>query len=150
MNGSLKLGFGCCCLVGVIISVVIGIAVGLLFAFGFIPNIVTSVWIAFGLSVFTLIVLITAMLVAACCESDALKKCLRKNVLCLLVGIIGTLVTALVALSITLITSSIIVAIIMGLGAFFASLMLIALISFILCVVGNLCSFGRFVISGKE
>lgn len=138
-----------CCLIGVVISIIVGIIIGILFAFGFIPNIVTAVWIAFGFAVLTLIFLVVAVFLAVYTESKILIKCLKRNISCLLVGIIGTLIFALAALSIVLNPAFVTVVILIGLGAFFTSLMLILLICFILCIVDKLC-FGHFIVCGKE
>jgi len=138
-----------CCIIGILIGLIIGIIIGVLFAFGYIPYITTAVWIAFGLAALSLIIIVAAVLLAVSTNSKLLAKCLKHNITCLIVGTLGTLISALAALSIELNTAYLSVAILIGIGAFFTSLMLIALIIFILCIVDNLCC-DRIFFSGKE
>jgi len=126
-----------CGIIAVPIAIVVGIIIGILFAFGFIPGIVTATWIAFGIGVLSLIILVTAILVAVSADSCILFTCLMQNICCLLAGIWGTIISALAGLSIVL-TPSILVAILVGIGAFFLSLLITSLILFILCIVGKL------------
>lgn len=119
---------------GVQLALVFGAVVGILFAFGLIPGIVTAAWIAFGLAVLLLIFLIAALLTVSD-RSRILCKCLRKNICCLLIGIIGSIILTIIALSIVLIPTVTLIAAIVALAAFFFALMIIGLISFICCIV---------------
>jgi len=133
----------CCCnacsCIGIIISILLATIVGVLFAFGLIPAIVVSAWIAFGIGVFVLIVLIAGLYLAAVNPRSALSKCLCQNAICMLIGSIGTIVTALAGLSILLIIC-IPVIVLVAVGAFFLSLLLQSLICFIICLVKKMCS----------
>lgn len=129
---SFACGFG-----AILISIIIGIIIGVLYAFGYIPGIRIAVWIAFGLGVLGLIILVTGILAGVSAKSKALMKCLQLNVYCLLAGIWGTILSGLAALSIVL-NPSILIAILIGIGGFFFSLMVIALILTTLCVVTEL------------
>jgi len=122
----------------VILSIIIGVIIGVLFAFGYIPGVVTAVWIAFGLGVLGLVILAIAIFVGVSTRYKALIKCLQLNINCLLVGIWGTIITGLAALSIVLTPGSVLIAILIGIGAFFLSLLIISLILFTLCVVYEL------------
>jgi len=133
-----RYNFSACGFVGIPVSIVIGIIVGILFAFEFIPGIETAAWIAFGLGVLGLIILVAAVFVAVSTESRALTRCLQLNVNCLLTGIWGTILSGLAALSIELTPGSILIAVLVGIGAFFFSLMIVSLILFILYVVFKL------------
>ena len=84
-----------CSCISYIISLVLAIIVGVLFYFNYIQNIVTSVWIAFGLGVLNMIFLVVMILFASLNERSALSKCLNKKGTCYLVGIIGTIIFTL-------------------------------------------------------
>lgn len=132
-----KCGSTGCGILGVVLSIIFGVVIGLLFSLGFIPFIVTAAWISFGLSVFILGFLLIYVLVAGITKCNALIKCLSNNTTCLLVGIIGTLISSIAALAIVLSTEFISVAVLVGIGAFFFALMLTGLIGFINCVLCN-------------
>lgn len=127
-----------CGFLGVFISIIVGAAVGVLFAFSLIPFITTVVWIAFGLGVLTLIFLITGVFLSATSRSETLIKCTKRNTPCLLAGIFGTIITSIVALSIVLTPALILVITFVAILAFFVSLMFIALIGYILCITCEL------------
>ncbi len=128
---------GCGC-IAYIISTVLA-AVGILFFFYLIPNIVTAVWIAFGLGLLSLIFLFTGLLRASACPGGILSKCLCRYGRCLLAGSMGTIVCALAALAIVLSFRWIFVVFLVAVGAFFTVLMLIALFSMLKCLVCALC-----------
>lgn len=128
----------CSCL-GLIISIVLGAVVGVLFALGFIPFIVTAAWIAFGISVFALAFLLVAVIVGGATGPNMLTRCLCRNIPCLLAGIIGTLITSIAALSIVLNPVFVSVAALVALGGAFFTLLLIALIDFITCFCRHFC-----------
>ena len=123
---------------GIVISVMFGAIIAILFAFDFIPGIVTSTWIAFGLGVLSLVILVIGVFLAAVTGPNALSKCLSRNTTCFLIGIIGTIISSLAALSIVLDTTFISVIILVAIGAFFFSLMIIGLIALINCIVCKL------------
>lgn len=124
-----------CSFFGVITSILVGAIVGVLYALCFIPSITIAVWIAFGLGVLTLIFLVTGVFLAAVCQSCSLIRCLCRNSSYLLVGIIGTIISAIAALSIFLNHFCIPAIIVIALGAFFFTLMIFGLINFITCVI---------------
>lgn len=135
-----RCGFSACSCIGVVISIVFGAIVGILFAFCFIPFIVTAIWIAFGIGVLALILLVLGVFLGAVTAPNALSKCLCRNTTCLLVGIFGTIISAIAALSIWLIPVCIPVIALVTIAAFFFSLLVIGLIAFISCVVCKMCS----------
>ena len=137
-----KCGFSACGCLGIVISIVFAAIIAVLFAFGLIPFIVTVTWIAFGLAVLALIILIIGIYSAALCPHNALQKCICRNAICLLAAIIGTIISAIAALAIVLIPIFISVIILVAIGAFFFALMMIGLIAFISCIVCRLCSIG--------
>jgi len=123
----------------VVVSVVVATVVALLFAFGFVPNIVTAVWIVFGFAVLNLIFLVVGLFGASIFRRTLLGRCLCCNGTILLVGIFGTIILALAALSITLVVTSIPIIILIALGAFFAALMVIEFIALLSCLINGLC-----------
>lgn len=125
--------------IGVLISIVVAIIVGVLFALNNIPLITTAAWIAFGLSVLSLIFLILGAFISALTLPNSLSMCLCKHVVGLLVGIIGTLVFTIIALSIVLCPLVISNVIIVALGTLFFTFLLIELISFIVCIICKSC-----------
>jgi len=134
--------FNACSCLGIIISVVFGAIVGVLFAFGFIPFIETAAWIALGLGVFSLIVLIAASFLAGITAPNPLSSCLCGNAACLLAGIIGTIIASIIALSIVLDPAFISVIALVAIGALFFALMIVGLISLICCIASRACAQG--------
>jgi|GEM_PF-3447563 len=63
----------------VLISVVVATVVALLFAFGFIPNVVTAIWIVFGFAVLNLIFLVVGLFGAGIFRRSLLGRCLCCN-----------------------------------------------------------------------
>jgi len=135
-----KCDFTACSCLGVVISIVFGAAIGVLFAFRFIPAIVTAIWIAFGLAVLALIILTACVLLGAVSRTRAIRKCCCRNTTCLLVGIFGTIISAIVLLAIVLNPAIILIITFVAIGAFFFSLMIIGLIALISCITCEQCS----------
>jgi len=135
-----KCGFTACSCIGVVISIVFGAAIGVLFSMTLIPAIVTAIWIAFGLAVLALIILTTCVLLGAVSRSHSIRKCVCRNTTCLLVGIFGTIISAIVLLSIALNPAIILIITFVAIGAFFFSLMIIGLIALISCIACEQCS----------
>lgn len=123
----------CDCVLGVIISLFLGVIIGVLFYFSLIPTITTALWIAFGLAALALVLIVGISIFGT-------PKCVCGNGKCLLAGIIGTLVTATISLSLTLTATSVIYAIIVGLTGFFFSLLLISFIYLISCLIEAHCN----------
>lgn len=119
---------------GIIISVIFAAAVGILYGMGNVPNIETSVWIAFGLGVLTLVFEFVGVDLASINPETSLYKCLYNEINCLLVGSVGTIVSSLVLLSITL-TTTILVDVLVAIDAFFFAEMVIGWIVLLDCVV---------------
>lgn len=136
-NNRCRPSCGCGC-IALFISAILGAVAGVLVYFNLLPAITTAVWIAFGLGVLGLIILVSALFLASTNPSHALTRCLCKRGICLLVGSIGTIVAALCALSIVLAPLSIATAILVSIAAFFLFLMIIALISFLVCILYHL------------
>lgn len=140
MNCNKKCGFNACGCLGIVLSIVFGAIIGLLFAFDHIPFIVISTWIAFGLGILSLIILVVGVFLAVIHQTLPLQKCLCQNTKCLLAGIIGTIISALAALSIVLTNEFISVIVLVSIEAFFFAMMILNLIGFINCIVCRMCS----------
>jgi hypothetical protein len=78
--------------------------------------------------------LFAAALAAGCSHCGVLLKCLRQHAACLLTGIIGTIISAIIIISIAIVTSSLLVQIFVAILAFFFAFMITELISFIICL----------------
>lgn len=141
MDCNRKCSLGCSC-AALVISAVFAAVVGVLFYFRYISFIVTAVWIAFGLGVLILILLFASLVYAATHPCWILPGCLCARGGCLLLGSVGTVVSALAALSIALSPRLIFDVILVSVGAFFTALMLLALIALLLCIICALCGRG--------
>lgn len=124
--------------IAVTIGIVFGAVIGILFAFIPIPFMGTAIWIAFGLGVLALVALIIEIFIAGVTAPNVSSKCLHKGTGLLLVGAIGTIISSIVALSITLTPTLIAVITIIAIVAFFFALMVVALISVLLCIASRL------------
>ena len=131
-NGCICCG---CAITGAIAGIIFGAAIGVLFAFGFIPFIVTATWIAFGLAAAVLLYIMGVVVLNSCGPCSRLSVCLCRNLNCLLVGALGTIILALAALAITLTITVTSIIILVAIGAFFFAFMITALIYFIECLV---------------
>lgn len=127
-----------CMFFGIIISIIIGAVVGVLFALGLIPFIGTVAWIFFGISLLILTLYIWGLVIGVINCPNAITKCLDCNSIMLITGIIGTLITSIIAISISLIPALIVVIAIVAIMTFFFSIMIISLICYLLCVVDKL------------
>lgn len=130
----------CICIVGVIIGALLGAAIGILFAIGLIPNIITAAWIVLGLGVLSLIVLVVSVLSAAVTGPSPLSRCLCKNGGCLFWATLGTIISSLAMLSTVLIQVCILKIIIVAVTAFFFFWMIFGLAALILCIISKICS----------
>lgn len=127
---------GSCTAGSIIWSIIGGIVSGVLFYLGYITSVTIGIWIAFGIAAFSLIFVLMSVLFSSCNESCAkFTHCLRKSLKCLLIGIVGTIVLTIVALSIFLAESNVIFAIIVGLVALFFIILISALVDFLKCVM---------------
>ena len=127
---------GGCKLVGTILGIIVGVIIGIIFSLGYTSLIATGIWIAFGLATFFLLYILGALLFGLCSGScSIIVSCIRQNLGCLLTGIVGTILTTLAALSVSLDTASIAIILLVGLGAFFFTFLIVGIISFIKCAV---------------
>ncbi len=116
---------------GVFLSILFGVAAGLLFFNGFLPTITTGVIVATAVAGAALILFwISVISRKPYTDSD----CICENFGLLLTGAIGTLVSAFIIFSVTLVVTSPIFAILIGLVAFFFALTLAGIVSYLSCL----------------
>jgi hypothetical protein len=122
-----------------LVSIVVGIVVGFLFATGNIPFITTAFWIALGIAAAGLIILVVALFIGADSSPTALTGCLCQNAICLLIGILGTIVLAIIGLSTVLVPGLMSSVIFVALGSVFLTILLISLVTLIVCIINKMC-----------
>lgn len=121
-----------CKAIGILLSIVFGVLAGILFFFKALPCVTVSIWVALAIAVIVLIATIFAVFRS---NSISDKVCLCRNISTLLVGVIGTIITAVVALALWLLPCSIFIATLIGLIAFFFVLTLSAVVCILLCLL---------------
>ncbi len=120
--------------IGVFVSLIVGAIIGVLSAFGIISVGTYTLWIVLVLAFTLLFLVLLALLLAAITADSPLGSCLRGCAAILLASILGTIIVALV-LSFVSASSLIAFSIVIAIEAFFFTLMLIALIAFISCIL---------------
>ena len=129
-----KCSRGMMILTGIISGLVFAAAVVLLF----INSLLTAVFPAVLTSLIAGLAALGAVLSAAvfpCCEGSTGKKCIRCHLGGLFFGILGTIASALLAVSTDLAAGSVIAAVTVGLTAFFFAFMLVSLLFLVKCAV---------------
>lgn len=133
--------FGCYCkcscrIAAVIASVIIGVVTAFLQITGVITVAPVFLWVAFGIAVVYLGVLVVA---AALSGAEAAAGCLCTALNALLIGILGTILFAVVLLAVGIVATSILSAILVGILLFFFSLTLTSTA----CLVRSLADCSR-------
>ncbi|MCI9063088.1 MAG: hypothetical protein HFJ17_00535 [Clostridia bacterium] len=125
----------CKCVISATISILIGVAVGILFFNALIPGISTAVIISLILSALALLLL---TIIGA---SGRENECVCRIGKCTLIGAISTLILGTIASVLTLVTASIGFAILIGLlgAAFFFTIFSIA--ELVGCVIECKCNY---------
>ena len=118
--------FGCrcrcsCLLAAVIASVIVGVVTAFLQITGMITVTLAFLWVAFGIAVVYLGLLLVA---AALAGGEEVSECLCATLNALLAGILGTALFAVVLLAVGIAATSILSAILVGALLFFLSLIL--------------------------
>ena len=116
---------------GVILSILFGVAAGFLFFNGFLPTITFGAIVA-GVVALVAFVLFWISVISRKPYTDS--DCVCENFGLLLTGAFGTLITAFIIFSVTLVTTSTIFAILVGLLAFFFALTIAGIVSYIACL----------------
>lgn len=129
----------CACdsgMMGVILSILFGVAAGFLFTNGLLPTITFGAIVAAVIAVVALILFwVSVISRKPYSETD----CVCENFGLLLTGIFGTLITAFIVLSVTLVATSTVFAILVGLLAFFFALTIAGIVSYLACVADCEC-----------
>lgn len=120
------------CLISIAISIVLAVAAAIAFFIGELPGIIAFV-------IATLILAALGALSIILVKGYRDNYCLCNNGICLVIGIAGTLLLGIIALSITLTVGVILSAILIGLLGFFAGLTLTNLVILLLCVSKTSC-----------
>lgn len=133
--------FGCYCkcscrIAAVIASVIIGVVTAFLQITGVITVAPVFLWVAFGIAVVYLGVLVVA---AALSGAEEAAGCLCTALSALLIGILGTILFAVVLLAVGIVATSILSAILVGILLFFFSLTLTSTA----CLVRSLAGCSR-------
>lgn len=130
-----------CGIIGSVLGIVIGIITAIFFALGYIPLILNGIWVALGIGGATLLYVLIAPLFILRISSTAgnFVSCFCKYGRCLLIGAIGTVLSALAAVSITLDISVIAIIALIGTGTFFLVFAISALIEFVKCLIAGAC-----------
>lgn len=123
----------CNCILILAIAAVLGIIVGVVAFNVAIPGIIIAISVTLALS--ALILILLTKLVVKVKDYDCLCNYLR----CLALGIVGTIITAIIALSVTIVTGSIAIAILLGLLTAFGLTTLLSFVGLILCIVEKDC-----------
>lgn len=117
------------CAITIIISLLLGVLAGILFFLGILTEVtialIISLVIAFLVSIFLFVLIII----------PRYNSCIRNASCCIVIGLIGVIITTVIALSIDLSALSIISAILIGIVVFFLSLMIIKFFQLISCVI---------------
>lgn len=121
--------FSACGALGMVISVIFGVIVSILLATDVIPFTLASVWIDLGLGVLSLVFLFIDVDIASVNPRSSLYKSLRGEINCLLSGTIGTIISALSLVTVADTVGTIPLTVLVGIDAFFLSLMVIGWIS---------------------
>lgn len=128
-------------IVGIVVSLIIAIGVGTLYALNLIPGIIVSLWIVFGLGTLGLILTTIAALIVGITGGCTQLACCTKNVLALLTtGSIGTILMSLISLAAnvaTVVNTATIV--IVALAGLFLGLLLTGIILFLQCATLQKC-----------
>lgn len=125
----------CWCLLAAVISLFIGVILGVVYYFGLLPAIATPILI---LVILAAVFLITLVYVGAFAGSK-IGRCICGNGNCLLSGIIGTIIFGIVALALELTAVTIARTVIVAIFGLFAALFITAVVIFVKCIIEANC-----------
>lgn len=132
MNSCRRNTYGCDSgMMGVVLSILFGVAAGFLFSNEFLPTVIFGAIVAAVVAVVALILFWVSVISR---KPYSETNCVCENFGLLLTGIIGTLITAFTVFSIALVVGSTFSAILVGLLAFFFALTLAGIVSYLACV----------------
>ena len=126
---------GCGCIVSLLGGTVLGIIVGYISYSTLISGIVTALWIGFGIGIGTLILLT----LLALWVNGKQERCICANGTCLALSAIGTIITTIIGLAITIVTGSVLVSALIGLATLFLTATLINILKLLICLINSKC-----------
>ena len=98
--GCNKIGLTICEIVGIVLSIIAGVAAGIIFSLGLIPSIISFVIVALATSGVALLVLLGSLIAANNMKGyNGFNKCICKSGRFVLTGTIGTLLAATLAIT---------------------------------------------------
>lgn len=118
-------------MMGVVLSILFGVAAGFLFFNGFLPTITLGAIVA---AVVALVALILFWISVISRKPYTDTDCVCENFGLLLTGIFGTLISAFIIFSVSLVATSTVFAILVGLLAFFFALTIVGIVSYLSCI----------------
>lgn len=125
----------CWCLLAAVISLFIGVILGVVYYFGLLPAIATPILI---LVILAAVFLITLVYVGAFASSK-IGRCICGNGNCLLGGIIGTIIFGIIALALELTTVTIARTVVVAIFGLFAALFITTVVIFVKCIIEANC-----------
>lgn len=121
-----------CVTFAVIASAILGVIAALLQITGVITVTPAFLWVALGIAIVYLAVLLSTTI---CCQSTVSCRCTSSALAAVLTGILGTALTSVILLAVTFAATSIIGAILVGLLILFLSL----IVTSTACLVSRCC-----------
>lgn len=118
------------CIIPLLIGIVFGIVTAVLVNTGIITNFIPLAWIAFGIGLLAIVLLI---LIALFSEED-LTECVCENGRCLAIGAIGTVLLAVIILAVFTVTAEVATTVLFGILGFFFIFTLVSLLQLLLCL----------------
>lgn len=123
------------CAISIILSAIIGIVIGGLFSTGAIVSITTGIIVALIFAAVSLL----SLVITVSLKGRGEEKCLCNNGPCALLGAIGTVITGVIGLSITL-TTAFTSILLVGFIGFFFTLTVISTLLLVMCLLLNKCT----------
>ena len=123
------------CILILAIAAILGIIVGVVAFNVTIPGIIIAIGVALA---FTALILLLFSYVVTKVKGNE-NECLCNYARCLSLGIVGTIITGVIALSATIVTASVAIAILLGLLTAFALTTLLSFVGLILCIAEKDC-----------
>ena len=125
----------CGCIISLLVGAVLGIVVGYISYSTLIPGIAAALWISFGIGIGTLILLTLLSLLVNCKQ----ERCICANGTCLTVSALGSIITSIIGIAITIVTGSVLVSALIGLATLFLTATLINLFQLLICLINSNC-----------
>lgn len=124
------------CIVPAILGIILGVVIGTLVNTGVIVGFLPIVWAAFGIALFSILLLVLISVFGDRKE----ERCVCKNGTCLVIGAIGTVLLALAILAVIATVPVATLAVLFGIGGFFFIFNLVSLFQLLLCLADATCN----------